>query len=236
MNGMSNINIDNVKVLHTIIKAIKMNQTGLARLFLSKVEEEETTKVKELRFQKIDMDDLEFLGYFPNLEILKLDKITGIKDSTGLAYCCHLKELEIYDTYIDDLHSLDKCSELEYFDYICSEETYYCAREDFRFLRNLLKLYQIDLTGNKVEDISFLSGHQALEQLVLDRNPIRSIAPLKMINKLNWLEISGCGLSELEEIEHFPALTYLRAADNNFDADLITKYKEILKHIDTVEF
>ena len=233
---MGDIKINNVKVLKTIVKAVKKDQTGLRRLFINNVTEEKTKMVKKLRFKKMNMVDLDFLRYLPNLEELMLSRVTGIKDVSGLEYCRNLKEIMIYDTYIEDFQSLEHCSELEYFDYLIDrKEASHCIREDFRFLRNLPKLYQIDLSGNMVEDISFLSGHPALEQLVLDQNPIRTIAPLKTLKNLKWLEINECGLSQLEDIEQFPALTYLNAVGNNFEHDKIKRYKEILKLEDGIE-
>jgi Leucine-rich repeat (LRR) protein len=234
---MGKIKINNDKVLDTIKNTVKkkQKQTGLGKFFFNRVTEKETKNVKKLDFEMMNITDLDFLRYFPDLESLSLSKVTGIKDTSGLAYCHNLESLMIYDTYIEDFQSLQHCKELDNFHYICIDDAANCAREDFRFLQNFSKLIRIDLSGNKVEDISFLSGHPNLVILVLDKNPIRSIAPLKTIKKLDWLEVSSCGLSELEDIEQFPALTYLCAIDNKFDYELILRYKEILKYEDEVE-
>jgi Leucine-rich repeat (LRR) protein len=232
---MSKIKINNDKVFDTIMNTVKKKQTGLGKFFFSKVTVDETKNVKKLNFEMMNITDLDFLRYFPKLETLALDRITGIKDTSGLAYCRNLNSLMIYDTYIGDFQCLEYCNELDYFDYICIDDAANCARDDFRFLQNFSRLFQIDLSGNKVEDISFLSGHPTLEQLVLDENPIRSIAPLKTIKQLKWLEVSSCGLFELEDIEQFSALNFLCAIDNNFDYEHILRYNEILKHLGKVE-
>lgn len=48
---MGNIIINNSEVLHTILKTVKKNQTGLGKLFLSKISEDDAKKVKELTFR-----------------------------------------------------------------------------------------------------------------------------------------------------------------------------------------
>lgn len=77
---MGDIKINNVKVLKTIVKAVKKDQTGLRRLFINNVTEEKTKMVKKLRFNKINMVDLDFLRYLPNLEELMLSRVTGINN------------------------------------------------------------------------------------------------------------------------------------------------------------
>ncbi|MBQ2803123.1 MAG: hypothetical protein IJF07_04405 [Lachnospiraceae bacterium] len=233
---MSNaVQIEEPQVYKAVLKAVKAKKKGLARLFLGKVTMEDALDLKELRLEHITVRNLDFLNYFPNLERLTLESVKELQSIEGIANCTGLKNLACYETRIDDFTPLLSCRELEYFDYMIEGEDMSPCRSDFDFLKEFPNLQCIDLTGNLVEDVTFLGECKAMEQLILDNNPVTSIAPLKMAPKLNWLEVQNGKLTSLDDIAEFQALECLFVKSNAFGADEIEEYRKKFSYLKILE-
>lgn len=75
-------------------------------------------------------------------------------------------------------------------------------------------LVTLDLSGNKIQNITGLHGLKKLEKLVLNRNPV-NLTGIGKISSLQDLSLQGCGIEQLTDIrpEEFKKLTNLRYLD-----------------------
>lgn len=232
------VEFDNKELEKAILKQIKEKKSGLGKLFLSKITKEDIGLLSELKLKKIELKNLDFLRYFPHLKSLVLTEVTGLQDIRGIEYCPNLTCIGCYDTAIDDFSPILYCHELILFDYLCErEDSSSCRRKekDFAFLKELPKLEELDLWGNLVEDPTFLTECTSLKQLVLAKNPLTTIAPLKALPRLEYLEIVECGLKELEDIEQFPALETVYAEENPIPEEKKEVYRKTCTQIKSLE-
>jgi len=188
-------------------------------------------KLEGLVVKKTELQDLEFLKYLPNLKGLNLIDVTNLQNVSGLEYCPQLEELAMINTRFPDFDTIGSLSCLRHFEYIFEPEYMENGRDDFSFLEKNQNLETICLAGNKVTDVSIFLQYPKLSYLMLDYNPIKTIAPLKELKDLRELEVNNCGLSVLEDFEQFPALQVVSATNNPIPKEqadkLMADYPEI---------
>ena len=80
------------------------------------------------------------------------------------------------------------------------------------------------LTRNKIKDVSVLAKLHMVKHLILEGNPIESIAPLKDMRSLEQLEVKACGLVSLDNLDEFQALKTVFAEGNHFSEEQKKEY------------
>lgn len=190
-------------------------------------------KITELSLAYTDAN-LDILKYYPNLESLNLAK-TKIKTLKGIEYCTKLKNLiisgatelvnfdgiellsnleflEISFTNIKDLTPISKCKNLKkLFAYSCGITNYDCLENT--------NLIELDMSNNHSIGWS-LSGDNK-DVITLDRIP-------KLPKSLVALNISNCGFTSLNGLEHLKDLKYLNANSYEYSLKNVDAIKDLL--------
>ena len=118
-----------------------------------------------------------------------------ISDITGLEFATHLKELDLRDNPVTDLHPLANLTTLERLylsDLFPSTPTL-----DLHPLANLINLQELFLEHSKVLDISPLARLKKLQILDLSHNDISDLRPLVGLTELRKLRIGGNPIEDL---------------------------------------
>ncbi len=226
------LQIENTKVSTAILRQIKEQKKGWSRICTRKITEADALHMTSLSFENMEIEDLDFLVYFPNLDMLTLKNVSGLQNIEGIRSCKKLESLFLYDTYIKSLLPIADCVHLEVLDYaFTTEKRKMWDSSELTVLAQLPKLTDLVLVGTGLTDVSVFTKFRALTALDLSDNPLVTIAPLKEIVQLKSLVVEDCGLTELEDIEDFPALDSLIAQGNKFPQELKEKYQTMFKDI-----
>lgn len=225
---MKDLGITSKSLYESVYKQTKKGTIGF---FSHSITKEEAEAVTKFSFEKIEIESLDFLKLFPKITNLSFCQLGRLGNMEGIAYLTHLKNLSIYDTYIDDFTPLTECRELEYLDYMFEEHPRDVYTQDFRFLRLFPQLYQIDLSGNNIRNVKFLENALNIKQLVLTGNPLESIEGIETLKNLEYLEMENCGLTDLTGVEKLLALKSLHVSDNQFSEEQVAEYLIKFGHI-----
>lgn len=152
-----------------------------------------------------ELEDLEFLRFFPELKCLQID-LFELKSLNGLRYLPeNLKTLAIGETRSKalSLEILERFLDLE--DLFLSGHT-----KNFASIGRLSKLKQLSLASFTLKDLSFLLPLKQLEKLRLALGGTKDISLLPEIGRLKYLEIWRVrGLSDLSAISKLTNLQFL---------------------------
>ncbi len=223
--------VGNEAVYKAALSEIKKELPLGQKLFKSKFTREEAGQLTKLVIQKMELKNLEFLKFFPNLLDLRINYVTGLSDISGLQYCPDLKEFELTNSDVGSLEDIACCKNLTYFCYYLEEDYKQYGKSDFSFLQNLTELEVICITGNRLADVSVFESLHKVKHMVLEDNPIKTIAPLKKLPGLEQLELEFCGLTELEDLSEFRALKVLFLEGNLFTEEQKAEYLARYPHI-----
>jgi hypothetical protein len=123
----------------------------------------------------------------------------------------------------EDVAGLQYCTDLVYLDLSNNKIT------DVSFAKNLLKLRLFSIGINKVTDISALSSLTELEFLEIYTNPIVDYAPLTGLTKLTHLNCARTALADITPLAGMKQLKMLWMMNNKqIDKDALTKLTEAL--------
>jgi len=116
---------------------------------------------------------------------------------------------------ITNLEGIERCVNLSYLDLSFQRLT------DLSPISGLTRLTQLHLDQNKVlADISPISGLVNLEHLELFMNNISDISPLKNLKKLKYLHLSYNPITDISVVENFEQLEELHASFCPLESDL----------------
>lgn len=102
--------------------------------------------------------------------------------------------------------------------------------EDCEPLKYCKNLEHLDLGhGNRITDLSFLTGLTKLRTLILSMNKIEDITPLAALENLEMLEIYQNYIVDLTPLLSLPKLTYLNISRNSFEGIETLKQMKQLK-------
>lgn len=229
---------ENNKVYSKLLKQIRTElYKGLRRSFVFKITKKDAEALEKIHIEEKDImqiKDLTFLKFFPNIKEILISGKGSSFDIKGIRYASQLESFSANDVYIDNLTELGSCTNLGYMDYM-TEEASSEIIEDFTFLRNLSNLWQLDLTGRNISDTSIFRYNKNLQQLVLDQNPIGNLEGLEELPKLEWLEISDCRLTSLDGIGNIKSLVDLFAENNKFTEEQKEMYRAKFSHLKRIE-
>lgn len=119
----------------------------------------------------------------------------GISDITGLEFATDLRELDLRDNPVTDLHPLADLTMLE--DLYLSDLFPNTSTLDLHPLANLINLQELFLENNKISDISPLARLKKLRILDLSHNDISDLRPLVGLRELRRLRIRGNPIKDL---------------------------------------
>lgn len=88
--------------------------------------------------------------------------------------------------------------------------------EDAAALKYCKDLVYLDLTNNRVTDLSFLSGLTNLRVLMLGNNKVADLAPVASLTNLEYLEIYINAVTDLSPLSGLANLAYLNCCRNAF--------------------
>jgi len=123
----------------------------------------------------------------------------------------------------EDTIGLQYCTDLVYLDLSNNKLT------DISFVKNMLKLRLLSIGNNDVKDISALSSLTELEFLEIFTNPITDYAPLTGLTKLTHLNCTRTALADITPLAGMKQLKMLWMMNNKLvTKDDLAKLKEAL--------
>ena len=123
----------------------------------------------------------------------------------------------------EDVAGLMYCTDLVYLDLSGNKLT------DISFVKSMPKLRLLCFGGNKVTDISVLAGLTELEYLEIYSNPIADQSPLAGLTKLTHLNAARTGITDITMLSGMKQLKMLYILGNNkISRDLVAKLGEAL--------
>ncbi len=209
--------IGSQKLYDAILSHIKETVSFFKRISMKGLTKKAAQECDGLYLRDLELTDLEFLRFFPNLKGLMLANITGLQNVDGLRNCPNLTDFEMFDTTVYDLSGVRYCLQLDNLSYIPDQ-----SREtsmDLSFLQDLSKLEGLEMVDCNISDISPISRCKALCYLDLSGNPIKSIKPLSELPLLEELNLPNCNLETLEDLSAFPALVAMTLHGNPFSQE-----------------
>ena len=128
-----------------------------------------------------------------------------------------------------DVAGLAYCTDLVYLDLSGNKLT------DISFVKNMPKLRLLCFGGNKVTDISALAGLTELEYLEIYSNPIADQSPLAGLTKLTHFNAARTGITDITMLSGMKQLKLLYILGNNkISRDLVAKLAEALPDCEIV--
>lgn len=169
--------------------------------------------------------DMSTIVKYQNLKYLGLLTKTigsGLKELVGLRKITHL-HLNLLN--IDDPEEIRNLGQLQYltmncFLYNTSVKSNGCEEKylkDIDFLKSFNSLIGLDLSWNKIRNISPIKNLTNLTFLSLNTNIIENIESLIHLKRLKYLDISNNKISHLEGIERLRDLEFLDASLNRIE-------------------
>lgn len=221
--------IGSQKLYDAILNHMKNTASFFKKITMKGIAKKDAQECGWLFLKDMELTDLEFLRYFPNLTSLMLTNITGLQNVDGLRNCPNMADIVLFDTTVYDLNGIKYCVHLNTFEYFPNQST--DVRTDLSFLQGLGKLESLDMVDCNISDVSPISACKALGYLDLSGNPIGSIKPLGELPLLEELDLSNCNLETLEDLSMFPALKAMTLYNNYFSEEekerLTSLYPEI---------
>lgn len=144
------------------------------------VTEEDLLQITDLFFQNVDLPDISFLSYFPNLQKLLIIG-TGVTDITPVAKLSHLEDLTMNLNQITDISPVEKLSNLK----------------------------KLSLSGNRISDLSPIADLTKLTELRLEDNQISNLSPLENLKNLQILWIDDNKITDVTSLSGLTNLTEL---------------------------
>ena len=139
----------------------------------------EAESIKFLPLSNKNIESLEGLQYFKNLNHLNLDQ-NKIKDLNPLKALINLQILTLSDNFIQDISPLS----------------------------NLIQLKDLNLNHNQVKDLSPLKNLLALSYLFLAHNNVTDISDLNHLKELDLFDYSGNHIYDISSVTKLGDLRY----------------------------
>ena len=167
-----------------------------------------------------DVTDLSGLSCWPSLARLDLSDNPRLlaENAAALAELTHLTDLRLDCTGIDDLGVLAHHPSLRTLSVnasSCAEPT---QLVDASATGRISGLEVLDLRGQALDSVEFLSGSRGLQALRLGHNRLEAPAELANLTLLRELDLSANNLRILEGIEGLSQLDTLVVADNQLES------------------
>ncbi len=161
----------------------------------------------------------------------------GIKSLQGLEHCVAVQLIDLEKNEISDLSqlaglkllqsinlahnqisSIEPLKDLERVQYLQLTGNSIVDIRPIAKMKNMMSLY---LSGNKIENIEVVADLPKIWSLYLAGNPIKSFEPIGRCKRVDTLDLSNCGVSELAFLKPLTELKRLTLNDNKI-VDLST--------------
>ncbi len=172
-----------------------------------------------------NVDSLEDLVFFPNLERLTLKNLT-LDNLQGISNCTKLNYYSIGNSNIKDNSEIANLANLKtYIDYTITTE------DNIKCLKNL-NLTQLNLYRYNDDKLEVISNITSLKSLSLQNTEIKKIDQITKLINLESLGISNSKVESLEGIENLKNLKSISFNSNNISDILPLAYKTDFNTID----
>ncbi len=204
---------------------------------------EKLPNLKALDIQETKVSDISLLRQLKGLRIFSAYKTLSLKDLTPiLAHQNTLEALNISflppavtapiwenltafqalkvlqaQEAIPDKAALEKISRLKTLEELTIGRNPIIT--DVSFVRPLTSLMYLDVHGCAIQDLKGLENHPALIKLIVARNPIRTLAPLKTCPRLNDLYCYEIPATDWEALLEMPNLNHVMLKKSDIPAD-----------------
>lgn len=128
---------------------------------------------------------------------IKIRMFGNTKTTFPTHYLEDLEEIELAQSDIVDLDGIQYCIHTTSMDISGNRIT------DVSLMWGLKQLEEINLSDNRVEEIETLSNLKNLRTLFLSNNPVRDVSALMNLGRLEYVDLSGCRIPavQIRELE-----------------------------------
>ena len=204
---------------------------------------EKLTKLTILGDGEFELENLDDLKYCVNLETLQLSGV-GLVDISAVANMPALRTLDLNTNNIVDISALANCPALTFVNLASNKIQDVSALYDLIFIQELdlsinsianynaatgkgisseiqklSNMTKLNLTSNKISDVSIFSNMPNLAILYLGSNNIVDVAPLENMDALEEYNLQRNDISVLTDLGEMPKLNRLTLS-NNLISDL----------------
>lgn len=188
-----------------------------------------------LTLREIEVDTLEDLVFFPNLQSLNITFCSKIKDLNGIANCTKLSTLIVTGStgQIIDFGEISKLAKLNYIS-ITS-----CKISDYSELFSLMNeksITNIYLNNNgTINDLSGIEKFRNLTQLTISRSGVKDITSIAKLSNLETLSLERNDISNFLELYKLDKLKSLKLKGNEkIDGNIDNYIGEDLKKLNKI--
>ena len=221
--------IGNQQLYDEILKQMKSKASFFKKMSIRSLTKKDAQECKSLLIEKLELTNLEFLMYFPNLTSLFVSTVVGLQNIDGLRYCSNLVDLDFFNTNIYSLEGVQYCSKLQHLSLFPHKDFDQCM--DLSFVKYLPELEDLDIVACNITDITLLAQCKSLIYLDVSNNPLVSIEPLYELPLLKELGLVGCNIGNRIDISRFQAIEAIDLKDNLFSKEeqeaIISQYPDI---------
>ncbi|NLU31443.1 MAG: hypothetical protein GXX04_02310 [Clostridiaceae bacterium] len=141
----------------------------------------------------------------------------AVRDALGITrYSLEMSKYDMAEVTELDLsgYDIENIEEIVYFKNLAKLNLSNNRISDISLLKELKKLRELDLSGNMISDISPLGGMKYMRKLCLSENRISDISVLKGMPILDVLDLSGNDISDISSLEGLKDLKELDLSNN----------------------
>ena len=215
---LSSSGIENISGIEycTNLKYLDISANNISNLYYIK----DLKNLKYLNISDNEVDTTYYLGNLTNLTSLDI-KSNNISDLSNLEKLVNLEQLILSgnDLSTVDISNLNKLTNLKIF------EARECGLSNIDTIPTN-NLMQLDLSNNKIEDISILETASKLTNLFVSNNYIGDITGIKNCSEMKVLDLSYNILDSVEPLENLTSLEELNLEFcylMNYELDSISK-------------
>lgn len=185
--------MENLKLQKSLYK-----QTGIIRFGKERgqLNIKKARKQKALAFRNCEVENLDFLKYYPCLESLLIadngERLTNIE---GLKYCGNIRSLVLLNNPIVSLEPLKYCHCLEMVNLAG------CQIADGMVFGRIPTLRKLYLMNNKLKEIDFVEKLYSLTELDFEHNQVSDLQPIKKLEKLKVLNAAYNNIEDFSVIK-----------------------------------
>jgi len=181
----------------------------------------------ELKKDKIYSSDLSEISGI----MIAADRVLGLSggghtDKSVILFGYDSFEYE--DVRYTEFGTIKTLEDLKYFPKLTSIRIYLQPNIDFNTIPNKGNIYNLGLSQNKIEDLSFLEGFDKLNYLTISSNNISNLKGIENVNNIKRLGLNSNNINNIELLYNFNNLEHLDLTYNKvIDINPISNLKKL---------
>lgn len=180
--------------------------------------------LKKLSIKDCSVTDISIIGKLDYIQYVNL-KGNNIYDLSGLIESVTLTEIILDNNYISDIEPLGHIVQLESLS--IANNNISSLPDD---LKNLDKLFYLNISENRLIDITNLNGLNSLVELNVAGNKLSSSPQMKNLSQLQNLNLSNNAFIELDTLGNLPQIEELYISRNYLSSlEFLEQYPQIKK-------